>query len=82
VQDLALGLVEPHEVHTAPLLEPVQVPLDGIPSFWCVWLSVQERSLSSEMLPWCVNLFVRWDVGRWFVSQRGTWCGCPVDHQN
>ncbi|KAK4830883.1 hypothetical protein QYF61_013812 [Mycteria americana] len=32
VQDLALGLVEPHEVHTGPLLQIVQVPLDGIPS--------------------------------------------------
>jgi len=32
VQDLALDLVEFHEVHTGPLLKPVQVPLDGIPS--------------------------------------------------
>ena len=30
VQELALGLVEPHEVHTGPLLKLVQVPLDGI----------------------------------------------------
>ncbi|KAK4818642.1 hypothetical protein QYF61_016613 [Mycteria americana] len=30
VQDPALGLVEPHEVHMSPLLELVQVPLDGI----------------------------------------------------
>ncbi|KAK4824943.1 hypothetical protein QYF61_021631, partial [Mycteria americana] len=30
VQDPALGLVEPHEVHMGPLLELVQVPLDGI----------------------------------------------------
>jgi len=36
MQDLALGLVEPHEVHTGPFLELVQVPLDGIPCFWCV----------------------------------------------
>ena len=28
----ALGLVEPHEVHMGPLLELVQVPLDGVPS--------------------------------------------------
>ena len=35
MQDLALGLVEPCEFHTDPLLELVQVPLDGIPSFWC-----------------------------------------------
>ncbi|KAK4828585.1 hypothetical protein QYF61_027675 [Mycteria americana] len=32
VQDFALGLVEPHEVHTGPLLELVQVPLDSMPS--------------------------------------------------
>jgi len=29
VQDLALGLVELHEVHMGP---PLKVPLDGIPS--------------------------------------------------
>jgi len=33
---LALPLVEPHEVHTGPALQLVQVPLDGTPSFWCV----------------------------------------------
>ena len=32
VQDLALGLVELHEVHVGPLLQPVKVPLGGIPS--------------------------------------------------
>ncbi|KAK4827094.1 hypothetical protein QYF61_014196 [Mycteria americana] len=32
VQDLVLGLAEPHEVHMGPLLQLVQVPLDGIPS--------------------------------------------------
>jgi len=32
VQDLALGLVELHGVHMGPPLQPVQVPLDGIPS--------------------------------------------------
>ncbi|KAK4824277.1 hypothetical protein QYF61_012837 [Mycteria americana] len=30
VQDLVLGLVEPHEVHIVPLLQLVQVLLDGI----------------------------------------------------
>ena len=29
VQDLALGLVEPPEVHMGPLLQLVPVPLDG-----------------------------------------------------
>ncbi|KAK4831204.1 hypothetical protein QYF61_016041 [Mycteria americana] len=32
VQDPALGLVEPHEVHTGPLLQLVQVLLDSMPS--------------------------------------------------
>ena len=41
VQDHALGLVEPHEGHTGPLLELVQVPLDGIPSFWRVNCTIQ-----------------------------------------
>ncbi|KAK0679652.1 MA2A1 mannosidase, partial [Pygoscelis papua] len=41
VQDPALGLVKPHEVHTGPLLELVQVPLDGIPSLWHVNRSTQ-----------------------------------------
>jgi len=40
VQDLALGLVEPHEVHTGPPLQLVQVPLDGILS-WCVKCTTQ-----------------------------------------
>jgi len=40
-QDPALGLLEPHEVHTCPLLEFVQVPLDGIPSSWCVNCTTQ-----------------------------------------
>ena len=32
MQDLALGLVKPHEVHMGPLLELVLVLLDDIPS--------------------------------------------------
>ncbi|KAK4818202.1 hypothetical protein QYF61_008586 [Mycteria americana] len=40
-QDPALGLVEPHEVRTGPLLQLVQVPLDGIPSFWCLNCTTQ-----------------------------------------
>jgi len=36
MQDLALGLVDPHEVHIGPLLELVQVLLDGISSLRCV----------------------------------------------
>jgi len=36
VQDLSLGLVEPREVHAGSLLELLQVPPDGILSFWHV----------------------------------------------
>ena len=32
VQDLVLGLVEPHEVQMGPLLWPVKVHLDGFSS--------------------------------------------------
>ncbi|KAK4824175.1 LOW QUALITY PROTEIN: hypothetical protein QYF61_011472, partial [Mycteria americana] len=39
--DPALGLVEPHEVHTGPLLELVQVPLDDSLSFWHVNCTTQ-----------------------------------------
>jgi len=41
VWDLALGLVEPHEVHTGPLLHLVQISLDNIPSFWCFSCTTQ-----------------------------------------
>ena len=36
VHNLALGLVKPHQTRTGPLLQPVQVPLNGILSFWCI----------------------------------------------
>ncbi|KAK4820046.1 hypothetical protein QYF61_017892 [Mycteria americana] len=32
VQDLALGLVEPHTVDLGPLIQPVQVPLQSLPT--------------------------------------------------
>ncbi|KAK4821259.1 hypothetical protein QYF61_017137 [Mycteria americana] len=41
VQDLALGLVELHEVHMGPPLKPVKVPLDGIPSLQRVICTTQ-----------------------------------------
>ncbi|KAK4818497.1 hypothetical protein QYF61_014227 [Mycteria americana] len=41
VQDLALGLVELHEVHMGPPLKPVKVPLDGIPSLQAVYCTTQ-----------------------------------------
>jgi len=41
VQDFALGLVEPHEVHIGPPLQLVQVTLDDISSFWHVNCTTQ-----------------------------------------
>ncbi|KAK4823689.1 hypothetical protein QYF61_005755 [Mycteria americana] len=41
VRDLALGLVEPHEVYMGPLLKLVPVPLDGIPSLRHANLTIQ-----------------------------------------
>ncbi|KAK4815925.1 LOW QUALITY PROTEIN: hypothetical protein QYF61_010182 [Mycteria americana] len=40
-QDPALGLVEPHEVHTGSLLPLVHIPLDDISSFWRVSCTTQ-----------------------------------------
>jgi len=42
VYDLALGLVELHDVHTGPFLKLIQVPLDDIPS------------LSLSTVPFCL----------------------------
>lgn len=36
VEELALEFIELHEVLLSPLLKPVWVPLDGIPSLVCV----------------------------------------------
>ena len=41
VMDLALHLVELHEVCTGPPLKPAQVPLDDIPSLECVNCTTQ-----------------------------------------
>jgi len=41
VQDAALGLVEPHEVHMGLLLELVQIPLDDILSFRPIDCTIQ-----------------------------------------
>jgi len=41
VQDPAFGLVELHDVHIGPVPKLVQVPLDVIPSFWCVNHTIQ-----------------------------------------
>ncbi|KAK4818982.1 LOW QUALITY PROTEIN: hypothetical protein QYF61_022649 [Mycteria americana] len=41
VQDLALLLVEVHEVPVSPFLQPVEVPLDGSMTLWCISHSSQ-----------------------------------------
>ncbi|PKU48190.1 hypothetical protein llap_1469 [Limosa lapponica baueri] len=60
MQDFALGLVEFYEIRTSPLLKPVKVPLDGIPSLQDVNCSTQLgvvakllrlHSIPTSMLP-------------------------------
>jgi len=46
VQNSALCCVEPHEVHLGPPFQPVKVPLNGIPSFYCVNRTTQLGVLS------------------------------------
>ena len=41
VQHLALGLVELHLVHIGSLFKLVQVPLGGVPSFYCINCTTQ-----------------------------------------
>ncbi|PKU48586.1 hypothetical protein llap_1122 [Limosa lapponica baueri] len=45
-QDLALGLLELHEIRTGPPLKPVQVPLDSIPSLQHVGHATQPGVVS------------------------------------
>ena len=47
VQDIALSFVRPHEVLLGPLLEPVWVFLDGIPSLRLV----SHRAYGSKSIP-------------------------------
>ncbi|KAK4810926.1 hypothetical protein QYF61_013334 [Mycteria americana] len=51
VQALALGLVELHEGHMGPLLKPVQVPLDGIPSLQQIRTPRSVKKEGEEVLP-------------------------------
>ena len=71
VQDFALLLVEPHEVPVSPFLQPVQVPLDGSPTLWCVSRSSQFvssanllRVHSENMLSWALLSLSREDKRR------------------
>jgi len=40
-QDLALGLVEPHTVGLIPLIQPVQIPLQSLPTLKQINISAQ-----------------------------------------
>uniref|UniRef100_A0A493T618 Translocon-associated protein subunit alpha n=1 Tax=Anas platyrhynchos platyrhynchos TaxID=8840 RepID=A0A493T618_ANAPP len=52
VQDLALGVVEPQEVHTVPPLKPAQIPLDGIHSPFFVMLAQYRIIEPQNILRW------------------------------
>ncbi|KAJ7408904.1 hypothetical protein WISP_117880 [Willisornis vidua] len=45
LQDLALGLLEIHDIPMYLLIKFVQVPLDGNQSFWCVICKLAEGAL-------------------------------------
>jgi len=47
VQHLSIGLVKLHSVLTCPLSEPVQCPLDGVPSFCCMNCTTQLGVISN-----------------------------------
>lgn len=49
LQDIALSLVGPHEVCVEPVLQPVKVPLDAMPSLW--WITVPLSLGSSTKSP-------------------------------
>ena len=56
-QDLALGVVEPHEIHMGPILNLVHFPLDGIPSLRCVSRTTQ-LGVICKLAKGAVNLSV------------------------
>jgi len=49
MQHLALGLLELYKVHTAPLLKPLTVLLDGIPSLQHVDCTTQFASVTGKL---------------------------------
>jgi len=79
MQDLALGLVEPHDIHTGPPLQLVQVPLGSIPSFCCVNCTAQLRvicKLAESALILTVYVFEETLKEHWsqYRSLRDTTC--------
>ncbi|KAK4828658.1 hypothetical protein QYF61_000376 [Mycteria americana] len=87
VQDLALGLVELHEVHTGPLLELVQVPLDSIPSLQHVECTTQlgvicklaEGALNPTVL--VTNKDVKQHWSQYWPLRNATRHWSPLGHQ-
>jgi len=48
VQELALGLVEPHKVHRGPLPELVQVVMSGFTQHWACWQHMESVCLKGR----------------------------------
>ncbi|KAK4826593.1 hypothetical protein QYF61_010355 [Mycteria americana] len=75
-QDLGLGLVELHEVYKAPLLQPVKVPLDGIPSLKCINFTTQ-LGVISKLADGALNATV--SVINKIIEQYSSQCGLLKD---
>ena len=74
MQDAAPGHVEPHEIHTDPPLQLVQVPLDSILSFWHVYRTTPLGvifKLAEDALDPAVCVIAE-DIKQ-YLSQYGPW---------
>ncbi|KAK4832392.1 hypothetical protein QYF61_022247 [Mycteria americana] len=86
VQDLALGLLEPHEVHMCPPLQLVQVPLGGIPSFQLVdcttQLDVISKCAEGALNPTVhvTNKDVKQRQSQYRPLRNATYHWCPLGH--
>ncbi|KAK4813083.1 hypothetical protein QYF61_007585 [Mycteria americana] len=69
VQDLALGLVEPHTIDLGPSIQPVQVPLQSLPTLKINKLTTRAHHIDINL--WMKASFLRnWPVA-WLSSSSG-----------
>jgi len=80
VQDLVLGVFEPHEVHLSPLLKPALVPLHGIAFRGYVNCTPQLHVISklAECAPDPTVIVIDEDIKEYLFVQELT----PVGHHS